>query len=144
MLYLNMICLPVATPPEKKRRTLIRGGCERTTLDPLPPEFRHIRTSPKNVKKEYYAAIDHLKSKYHLTQSQAVASVVVTANKLFQRHWKFFNEDTDNIDFDTAPDGANNRREGKITELLALSLIVREIMEAPTQVNSMIRQTLNG
>lgn len=119
-------------PQAKKRRTLVRAGCERTTLDPLPPEFRHIRTSPQNVKKEYYAVVDHLKSKYHLTQRQAVAAVIVTANKLFQRQWKFYCEDSTKIDYDTAPHDANNQREGQITELLALSLIVREIMEAPS------------
>jgi hypothetical protein len=49
---------------------------------------------------------------------------------LFARKWKFFHEDSSEIDFDTVPDYRNNRREGNLIELLTLSEIVHEIMSS--------------
>ena len=80
------------------------------------------------VKPDYYKTIVALKSLYHCTDAQAVGSIVLTGQNLFHLPWKFFNEDSDTIDLDTAPCSSNNRREARIHELFSLAAIVDKIM----------------
>ena len=94
----------------------------------IPQEFRHLRNSIKSVKAEYYDTIIQLKTKFHCSDAQAVAGVVLTGQKLFRLPWKFFDTDK-NVDLDTAPSSVNNRREARVRELFVLSEIAEKVMK---------------
>ena len=64
------------------------------------------------VKAEYKIAVDKLISIYHCSRKQATGSVIVVANELFGRNWKFPNEGSI-IDMDTAPQLKFTRESGK-------------------------------
>ena len=111
----------------KRRRTLIKESPEVDTCK-IPQKYRHIRDSIHRVKPAYYKTIVALKSKYHCSDVQAVAAIVLTARNLFDLPWKFFDQDKTGIDLDTAPSSANSRRETRIQEILTLAEIVNKIM----------------
>jgi hypothetical protein len=118
------------TTSKKRRRT--SSNVITQQQDELPSHFQHVRSSIRKVRPEFYEAVDKLKSSYHMSESQAVASVVVVGNKMFGRTWKFHNE-SDIIDLDTLPDARNVRHAGKSLEVLALNEIVKEIMSSDQQ-----------
>ena len=115
-------------PP--KRRRLQNSSIDENADCPIPEQFRHIRNSIKGVKPEYYAAIVELKTKYHCSDAQAVAGVVLTGQKLFQLPWKFFSTDKSVIDLDTVPSTANNQREARVRELFVLAEIAEKVMSS--------------
>ena len=119
------------TTPKKRRLT-----SETTGNLHLPAQYRHIRTSERVVKSEFYRVVDKLKNKHHCTTPQAVAAVVEVANDLFDCSWKYHDEDKDIIDLDTAPHSKNIREAGKASTILALASIVDEIMDSGTAVVS--------
>ena len=81
---------------------------------------------------EYYEGVDKLKSCFHMSQNQAEAAVVETANKMFGRNWKYHDEGAE-IDVDTLLDKKNTRRVGKCIEAMALSEIVMEVVSSDDQ-----------
>ena len=66
----------------------------------IPVKWKHIREKERIIKPEFYTVVDKLISVYHCNKMQAVAGVVETANSLFERQWKFHDEDSEVIDFD--------------------------------------------
>ena len=64
-----------------------------------------------------------------MSQNQAEAAVVETANKMFGRNWKYHDEGAE-IDVDTLPDKKNARSIGKCIEAMALSEIVKEVVSS--------------
>ena len=107
---------------------------ETTSNTDLPEALRHIRTSVRNVRPEFYVLIDKLKSKHHLTTPQAFAAAVEVANKLFGCNWKHHSS-AEVIDSDTAPHIKNSREAGKAITVLALSSKVDEMMESGKNLN---------
>ena len=101
--------------------------------DLMPEAWRHIRKSERIIKPEYYKAVDTLKSKYHCSNSQAEAAVIITANTLFGGNWKFHNEENI-INKDTAPSIRSVTESGKAFEALALKCIVDEMMSSESVV----------
>ena len=53
--------------------------------DPLPYQFRHIRSGPRSVRPEYYVLTHKLKSQYHMSETQVQGSILSTFNILFKR-----------------------------------------------------------
>ena len=56
----------------------------------MPQQYRFIRDGPRSVRKEYYVLVQKLASKLHTSQTQAEGAIVETANNLFGRQWKSF------------------------------------------------------
>ena len=79
----------------------------------MPKEWRNIRSNERKVRPDFYLALDQLISDFHCSKVQAVAGVIVTANCLFGRNWKFHDEDDDIIDVNTAPSTTQIRASGK-------------------------------
>ena len=115
--------------PRKKRRLMNQAS---TTLsrDDMPQKYLHICESIRKVKPAFYETEGKLKSTYHMSATQTEAAVVEVGNKLFNREWKFHEEDNNIIDLDTLPQTKNIRYSGKKIEALALDEIVKEIMES--------------
>ena len=114
--------------PERRRK---RKFCENVSdEDPLPAKYRHIRSSEKKVKPEYYTTVDKIKSTLHCSYKQAAHSVIMVANGLFGRKWKTHDEDENNIDVDTAPHKRRTIEAGHALTALCLSEIVDEMMKA--------------
>jgi hypothetical protein len=114
--------------------------CRRTSsakitqeIDELPLCYQHIRSSVRKVRPEFYETADKLKSCYHMSETQAIAAVVVVGNKMFGRAWKFHDEPPV-IDLDTVPESSNVRQAGKGLEVLALDEVVKEIMNTDEKV----------
>ena len=63
-------------------------GCfqARAPGDDVPVKWRHIRSSSNMIKAEFNTAADKLISVYHCSKTQAVAGIIVCANKLFDDH----------------------------------------------------------
>ena len=61
-------------------------------LSSMPVEYQHVRCSIRKVRTEYYEVVDKLKSCFHMSQNQAEAAVVETANKMFGQNWKYHDE----------------------------------------------------
>ena len=116
---------------KRKRRVYIPIN---DALDSMPQQWRHIRNSERVVKSEFYRAVDKLISKYHCSKLQAIASVIVVANELFGRNWKFHDEDQNVIDANTAPDRSKIRKAGDALQVLALKCVVEEMMEGDETV----------
>ena len=109
----------------KKRKRIFSDLAEQE----LPEGWKHLRLSHHKVRPEYYQAIDLLISKHHLTYSQGIAAVVVVGQIMFGRPWKFFDEDKECIDLDTAPHHKNQIIHSKAVEAFTISRIVKEIMK---------------
>ncbi|XP_066926157.1 uncharacterized protein [Clytia hemisphaerica] len=103
--------------------------------DPLPLEYRHIRSGLQSVRPEYYVLIEKFISVYHMSYEQAEAAVRETANDLFGRNefgkWKSYSRDVE-IDDNTLPMRKNSRVNSKLFEAMALGLLVEDIMEDKT------------
>ncbi|XP_013777048.1 uncharacterized protein LOC106461746 [Limulus polyphemus] len=77
-------------PPTRKKRIVFQES--EALDDPLPSEFKYVRCSIRKVRPEFYEIVNKLKSCLHMSQNQAEAAVLETANKMFGRHWKCHNE----------------------------------------------------
>eukprot|EP00731_Ephydatia_muelleri_P005561 Em0002g1737a len=118
--------------PRKKKKVMEDKNSNASSS--MPEEYQHVRCSMRKVRPEYYEVIDKLKSYFHMSQNQAEAAVVETANKMFGRNWKYHDEGAE-IEVDTLPDkkNANARRVGKCIEAIALSEIVTEVVSSDDQ-----------
>ena len=67
---------------QSKRRRLIAHPESPVTHD-IPQQYRHIRNLICSVKPDYYKTIVQLKSKFHCSEAQAVAGIILTAQNLF-------------------------------------------------------------
>ena len=117
----------------RKRRRVVKDFPACGSNDEMPLEYQHVRTSIRKVKDEFYETVDKLKSVYHMSQNQAEAAIIETANKMFGRKWKYHDK-SEVIDVDTLPESRNTRLAGKSLEALALSAIVKEIMNSNEKV----------
>ena len=79
----------------------------------MPMEWQNIRLNQRKVRPEFYLAVDKLISDFHCSKVQAVAGVIVTANSMFGRSWKFHNDDEEVIDANTAPSMVQIRASGR-------------------------------
>ncbi|KAL5488604.1 hypothetical protein EMCRGX_G017573 [Ephydatia muelleri] len=111
--------------PRKKKKVMEDKNSNASSS--MPEEYQHVRCSMQKGRPEYYEVVDKLKSCFHMSQNQAEAAVVETANKMFGRNWKYHDEEAE-IDVDTLPDKKNARRVGKCIEATALSEIVTEVV----------------
>ena len=116
--------------PRKKKKVMEDKNSNASSS--MPEEYQHVRCSMRKVRPEYYEVVDKLKSCFHMSQNQAEAAVVETANKMFGRNWKYHDEEAE-IDVDTLPDKKNARRVGKCIETMALSEIVTEVVSSDDQ-----------
>ena len=66
---------------KKKRKVVAEASMENTGV--LPVSYRHIRTSVRNVRQEYYTAIDRCISELHMSKEQAIGSTIIIAKELF-------------------------------------------------------------
>ena len=119
---------PEEESQKKKRRimTCDMGDSDRST--DMPVKYRHLRTGQRKVRPEFYRAVDKLMSVYHCSYSQAVAGVVETGNLMFDRKWKYHDNDPDKVDLNTVPADAQIRQAGKAILALTLSEIVEQMM----------------
>ena len=115
--------------PTKKGRLLISSGSTSNTGS-LPPNYRHIRTSVKCVRPEYYTAIDRCISELHMSKEQSIGSTIIVARELFNLCWKTSEEDDSVVDLDTVPDKSAIRKMGNAREVLALASLVEKIMSS--------------
>lgn len=130
----NSSCDDIARKGLSKKRRMSMSTSKKSYIeDDLPLKYRHIRESVRKVRHEFYEAVDKLKSCYHMSETQAVAAVVIVGNQLFGRQWKF-HQDSDVIDLDTLPESCSIRLAGKSLEALALDEIVKEIMKSDEDV----------
>ena len=97
--------------------------------DEMPEKYKHIRISERKVRPEVYMVLDELKSCYHMSDKQACAAVVVVANKLFGRNFKFSN-DQEQIDCDTMPQPRCVRTAGDAITAMTLGEVAKEISES--------------
>ena len=95
--------------------------------DEMPEQYRYIRDGPRSVKKEYYVLLQKLMSQLHMSQAQAEGAIVATANDLFGREWKTF-ENNKPIDKNTLPASSNTKRLEPYIEAMVLSSITDQIM----------------
>ena len=93
----------------------------------LPMDWEHIRHSHHKVREEYFRVVDLLMSKYHMSMSQAVASVVWTGRIMFGRSW-CFHEEGEKITVDTVPQASSARRIGKGLEVFTLAKLCEKIL----------------
>ena len=114
------------TKGSKKRKRMNLGDPENN--QELPYNYRHIWTSVKKVRQEYYTAVDRQVSELHMSKEQAIGSTIIVAKELFGLKWKRFDEDEDKVDLDTVPDKKCIREVGKAREAMALSCLVEKIM----------------
>ncbi len=112
----------------KRRRTVINSTPGESSPNTLPENYQHIRNSIQRVRPEYYQTVVALKSRYHCSDQQAVAGIILTGQNLFNLPWKFFDTDKESIDLDTAPCSSNNRRESRVQHIYTLAQIVDKIM----------------
>ena len=115
--------------PAKRGRVLISSGSKSNT-GCLPPNYRHIRTSVKSVRPEYYTAIDRCISELHMSKEQSIGSTIIFAKELFNLRWKTSEEDDCVVDLDTVPDKRAIRKMGNAREVLALASLVEKIMSS--------------
>ena len=95
--------------------------------DEMPVGMRHLRSSMRNVRPEVYSLMTVLKSKFHMSQTQAEAAIVHVGNMLFKRNWKVYDPESP-TDKNTLPAGSNMRRVEPYLEAMALASIVEEVM----------------
>ena len=96
----------------------------------IPENNLHIRNSHHSVRTEFYNTVDTLISKYHCSLTHAVAGVIETGKEMLGLDWKYFDENPDSIDLDTAPHKKTHSVIGKAKEAFAISEIVKAIMES--------------
>ena len=73
-----------STSVKKKKYEYVGASCStKHDTDDMPRRLQHIRNSPRFVRPEVYKLMLKLKNKYHLSQQQAEAAIVETANYLF-------------------------------------------------------------
>lgn len=116
-----------------KRRRRTSSAQITQEIDELPFCYQHIHSSVRKLRPEFYETVDKLMSCYHMSETQAIAAVVVVGNKMFGRAWKFHDEPPV-IDLDTVPESSNVRQAGKGLEVLALDEVVKEIMNTDEKV----------
>ena len=90
------------TKGSKKRKRMNLRDPEKN--QELPSNYRHIRTSVKKVRQEYYTAVDRQAFVLHVSKEQAIGLTIIVAKELFGLTWKRFDEDEDNVDLNTVPD----------------------------------------
>ena len=95
--------------------------------DDMPIDMKNLRSSLRTVRPEVYKLMTLLKSKFHMSQTQAEAAIVHVGNMLFKRKWKFY-DPKQPTDKNTLPAGSNMRRVEPYLEAMALASIVEEIM----------------
>ena len=99
--------------------------------DDMPYEYRHVWEGHRSVREAYYVAMHEMKSKHHLSENQAEASVCIIANILFGRNkygkWKRYDKEKP-IDRNTLPAPTNTNRTEAYVESLILAAIADEIM----------------
>ena len=101
--------------------------------DNMPNDMRNLRSSMRTVRPEVYTLMTLLKSKFHMSQTQAEAAIIYVGNMLFQRKWKFYDREQP-TDKNSLPAGSNMRRVEPYLEAMALASIVEEIMEGKKTV----------
>ena len=118
-----------STSVKKKKYEYVGESCStKHNTDDMPRRLQHIRNGLRSVHPEVYNLMLKLKSKYHMSQQQAEAAIVETANYLFDQEWKYYDAEkaTDN---NTLLAGSNTRRVEPYLEAMALSTIVEEVMK---------------
>ena len=106
---------------KKKKYEYVGASCStKHNTDDMPRRLQHIRNGLRSVHPEVYNLMLQLKSKYHMSQQQAEAAVVETANCLFDQEWKYYDAEKA-TDSNTLPAGSNTRRVEPYLEAMALS-----------------------
>ena len=119
------------SPAKKKKYEYIESFDDAD--DDIPNGMRNLRSSLRSVRPEVYKVMTLLKSKFHMSQPQAEASIVYVGNILFKRKWKFYDEKQP-TDKNTLPAGSNMRRIEPYMEAMALASIVEEVMSGKRMV----------
>ena len=112
---------------KRKRRSYVAEASTENS-EQHPDCYRHIRSSAKKVRPEYYTAVDRCISELHMSKEQAIGSTMIIAKELFNVRWKRLEDGSTAIDMDTVPDKKNIREMGRAREALALCSLVEKIM----------------
>ena len=113
-------------PSRKKRKLFVEG--ERDDND-VSPHMSHIRDSERKVRDQFYLTVSALSGR-GLSLNECCHAVVEVGNGLFNRKWKFPNQDNDTFDMDTLPALVNIRSKLRLIEAETLSLVVSSVTEA--------------
>ena len=121
-----------ASPHAKRKRIQISEAIVQEISD-MPNQYCHIRKGGK-VRPEFYTTVDCLQSKLHMSERQSTGAVIEVGNGMFDRSWKYHNQEDSVIDIDTAPDSRSVRHACKQITVMAYDLIVKEIMKDSSAV----------
>ena len=118
--------IPVLAEHKGKRKLFIRT--EECESDPLPPKFRHLRTSERKVKDDYYRTCEALSGE-GLSLQECTTAVVTVGNEMFGRKWKKASDKEDSFDIDTAPDKINLLEKLRHIEAQSLCMVAEKMQE---------------
>ena len=68
--------------PDQKKRYVFVNKVDDLEND-WPYKYRHIRTGPQSIRREYYTVKSILQSEYHMSDHQSDGGIIVVANHLF-------------------------------------------------------------
>lgn len=98
---------------------------DNSEVDPLPSKYRHIRSSERIIRNEFYSTVANLTGA-GLSLSEATNAVVLVGNGMFDRNWKS-HESEEYLDNNTAPSNRNVRTAVELVEAQSLSLTVENL-----------------
>ena len=114
----------------KKRKRRRMSGESTDNSGSLLEHYRHIRTSAKSVRPEFYTAVDRCISELHMSNEQATSAITIIAKEMFNLKWKKHNEDDSVVDLDTLPAKPAILVMQRSREALALSSLVEKMMNS--------------
>ena len=100
--------------------------------DPMPQQYRHIRSSERKVKPVYYRTCAAL-SGQGLSIPESQKSINVVSNMMFGRKFKAAEESQGEFDCDTAPAARNVRTALQLQGVEGLSMALDKVQEGKQQ-----------
>ena len=93
-------------PKQKKRKLYIEKVD--TQIDPLPSEYRHIRSSVRKVRDDFYKTVANFFGE-GLSLKEVSTAVIEVGNGMFGRKWKNPEDSEESFDIHTLPNIRNIR-----------------------------------
>ena len=109
--------------------------------DPLPSEFRHVRTSERKVKDSIYLAITDLIG-IGLSVAESQKAVKIVSNRVFKRNFKILDVNCqdvlDEFDLDTLPNERSIRKVAEQVEVHGLAAEAEFIIQEGKEDNNVL------
>ena len=113
--------------PGRKRKRFSKGK-QLEKDDPMPLQFRHIRSSERKVNPVYYQTCADLTA-IGLSIPESIKAINVVSNKMYGRKFKAAGESQVEFDCDTAPTARNVRTALQLQEVEGLARSVEKVQE---------------